>query len=382
MAKSYHALHRRVRRKAGHTGLVERNNGIWHVRIYRNGKEVTRTTGCRDEDEAALAAARIRRDLEAGGNGRSTAQPPPLKVEVSIEDICRLAAEARHTEQGAAGKKTISTYCTKIRGLAKRLQVETVLDLEYALTMLREYPPRDLSPVSVESYLGSSRSLFSVGRLNYYRDHGYLVQSPFRNFKIGNIIPKEVEVMPIPEAEVLKGKMESLKFESPALYRSFLLIFHAGLRAQEATHLKWEDITEKGVIKVRPDRFSKWEPKFGRPRRVPLHGSAYQNLLSTKLPKDHKEDYIVPLKIYCPQVYRDTETRAQDVLEELNQWLGKHSQYLSELNNRNHALRKYYITLIANKLGIFVARCYAGHVSVKTTERYYAAMQELPTVEI
>lgn len=382
MAKSYHAINRQVRRKAGHTGLVERKNGIWHVRIFRKGKEVTRTTGCRDEDEAALAAARIRRDFEAGGDGRSTALPPPLKVEVSIEDICTLAAEGRHTKQAAATKKTISTYCSKLRGLAERLNVQTVLDLEYALTGLRENPPQDLSPTSLESYLGSARSLFSKGRIQYYLEQGYLVKNPILNFKIESIIPEEVEVVPIEEAMVLKEKMEALKMENPALYRCFLVIFHAGLRAQEATHLKWEDITEAGVIKIHPDRFSIWKPKWDRNRKVPLHESAYQSLLSTRLNDERDKDYIVPLKIKRPQQYKVSETRNQAVLGELCEWLGHYSPYLFAIKNRNHALRAYYISRIANELGIFTARCYAGHVSVKTTERYYAALQKLPTMEI
>ncbi len=50
--------------------LLRRANFYVRKMTFRNGKEITWATGCGYEDEAALVAARLCRDLAAGGNSR------------------------------------------------------------------------------------------------------------------------------------------------------------------------------------------------------------------------------------------------------------------------------------------------------------------------
>lgn len=382
MASSVYALHRKVRRTSGHTGLVQRSNGVWHVRIFSGGKEITRTTKCRDESEAALVAARIRMNFDRNGSVKATVPAPVLKVEATIDQVIQLAKEGMHTASAAAKTKTISTYGTKLRKIAALLGVRTVLELESALPQLRERSPDGIALSSLESYLCSAKALFSKGRMAYYRSRGYALADPFKDFHIRKTRPRAVVVIPSQQVQVLKSQAEQLRDSDPPVYRTFLLLLNAGLRAQEVVHLKWEDLNEIGTISIRPDRFSRWRPKHDVCREVPLHDAAFAQLLASRSPDEQDVDYVIRLQHPQKQSFRDEENRAQMVLGRSSRWLSEHSDFLSKVRSPNHALRKYYLSRIANSLGIFIAQQYAGHRSVRTTERYYAALQSLPTVAV
>jgi integrase len=96
---------------------------------------------------------------------------------------------------------------------------------------------------------------------------------------------------------------------------------NAGLRAQEAAHVKWCNITqEDGLLHVCPDSRSPWKPKKGRDRFVPMHEEALKELLSHRKSTETDDDYLLPVE-RPPRARSRNRIRAQRIFKRSAEWL-------------------------------------------------------------
>ncbi|MGC9452381.1 MAG: tyrosine-type recombinase/integrase [Oceanipulchritudo sp.] len=363
-------------------GLVKRN-GIYHYRIFAQGREMVRSTGCSE----LRAATRVARELKA----KWLRQAPLPKKEpesnilrdMSIEDVCRLAWKARYRVGCSAEDSTLRTYCNRLRRLSRHLEVETISELKTALPRIRENPPKHLKPATVEGMLSGSKSLFKAARMKFYGEEGFDIENPFADFYV-----KPAQIQPFdlfPRAKgnaIAREAEEQLKESDEPVYRALLLLRNAGLRAQEAAHLKWCNVTkEDGLLHVCPDSRSPWKPKKSRDRFVPMHEEALNELLSLRKAHEANDDYILPVE-KSPRARSRNRVRVQRIFKRSAEWLRDQGEPFTSCLNPNHLLRKYFGSRITQELGIYYASNYLGHTRVTTTEAYYVRLIERKAVRI
>lgn len=363
-------------------GLVKRG-GIYHFRIFANGREMVRTTGCSD----LRSAKRVARELEA----KWIKQIPVPKQEteskvltdMSIEQVCQLAWKAKHRIGCHVEDSTLRTHCSRLRRLSRYLKVGTVRELKEALPGYRDSPPRDLKASTVEGLLIGAKSLFKAARLKFYREQGFEIESPFREFYVKPAKIEPFDLFPRSKGNAIAMEaQQQLKDTDEPVYRALLLLRNAGLRTQEAGHLKWSNITrDDGLIHVCSDTKSQWKPKKDRDRFVPMHEEALCELLSLRRPHEKDDDYILPVE-KPPRARSQNQNRVQRIFTRSAQWLRAQGEPFASSHNPNHLLRKYFGSRVTQELSIYHASNYLGHTRVSTTEAYYVRLIERTSVKI
>jgi len=255
--------------------------------------------------------------------------------------------------------------------------------LKTALPRIRESPPKNLKASTVEDLLSGSKSLFKAARLKFYREQGYAIENPFKDFYV-----KPAQIQPFdlfPRAKgnaIARDGEKQLKESDEPVHRALLLLRNTGLRAQEAAHIKWCNLTpEDGLLHVCPDTRSPCKPKKGRDRFVPVHEEALGELLSLRKPDESDEDYILPVE-RPPRSRSRNRVRAQRIFKRSADWLRTRGEPFASCRNPNHLLRKYFGSRITQELGIYYASNYLGHTRVTTTEAYYVRLIERKAVRI
>lgn len=200
--------------------------------------------------------------------------------------------EGRYRVGCSAEDSTLRTYCNRLRRLSRHLAVETISELKTALPRIREQPPKHLKPATVEGMLSGSKSLLKAARLKFYREKGYDIENPFEDFYVKPAKIQPFDLFPRAKGNAIAREAEEqLKESDEPVYRALLLLRNAGLRAKEAAHLKWCNITaEDGLLHICQDSKSTWKPKKGRERFVPMHEEALNELLSLRKPTETDDD--------------------------------------------------------------------------------------------
>ena len=71
--------------------------------------------------------------------------------------------------------------------------------------------------------------------------------------------------------------------------------------------------------------------------------------------------------------------RGKPTLKALADWLRQNG---FDVRNPVHTLRKAYGALVATNHGLYAAKEYLGHSTIKVTEQHYAALLDRPTVDL
>jgi integrase len=159
-----------------------------------------------------------------------------------------------------------------------------------------------------------------------------------------------------------------LRLEDSNCYLLFLLALGAGLRVQEATHVKWMDITQDG-IRVRSDKDHTTKTKRGRRVRV---GPGLLSKLEEYRGDHEPDDWVIP-NLKTPRVGRHPRKRAITTAKRLAKWLRTKLRSLG-LKNPSHWLRKVFGSVVARDYGMHAASRYLGHSTIEVTEKVYVGL--------
>jgi integrase len=368
-------------------------NGTYYVRFKWQGKVVNRSCGARDRRKAMPIAKNIRLDYiekHAAGKPTSAVRSKDRK----LKDVIKLYKKFILESDKAPSPDTARKYVQQLTRWIKRLDAHTISEFRAAFQdySLKKENARRLrdgdKPLQKGGYASSVRSaaaIFSKEALKYYKRHGYQFENP-----LSGEVPKatfEKFIVPPCGLEFIKTLFRAAEedlSEEKQMYPIFLLCLGAGLRAQEATHVKWCDIQDAGII-VRSDEATH-QTKNRKARTVPAGPTLKHRLLKLKPVAAGMDDFVAPAlrrsKINTAQ--KKYKQRCDRALKKLNKWL-RTQGVTSELTTHPcHYLRKLFgasiLTRYAN--GLQLAKKYLGHQSTDITERIYVDLLETPEVDI
>lgn len=362
-------------------------------------RQVLRSCGTSDYADAKVRAAEIFIEEAARGKKnpevslqQATAKvdTPPVVTDPGIDEVI-----AHHKVWMASvipGEKrpslsTARTYHQRLQQLCRLLEVETVGQLAQAVKGLT---PTQLG-VSEENFVPLMRGAAGVFRrkcMAYYAEQGVRFDTPLNSGPTVRVN----EFMTPPSAEQLERLKEAARNElkpgSPREYLAFTLLLNAGLRAQEAAHVRWMDVGPTGIrvssdagrCQALPER-ERYAPKTRKDRIVPVDPAILEEL---DVYRRSPPDYVLPLtkaqrhEGYVPRL------RVQVIYRNLAQWLRrKLPESLSEVKNPNHWLRKVFGSVVALEADIPTAGDYLGHAKGSpVTAQTYVALLRRPAFRI
>ena len=282
---------------------------------------------------------------------------------------------------------TFATHYIEAHCKANRLRPSTIeiqrklIDL-YLIPVLGRKHLNRLSPEDVQRLkteyqrLASSsvNSILTMLRSILLRavEWGVLDKEPVRIKKLKESEPS-VEFYDFEELDRLVLAAEQI---DPQILLIVLLGAEAGLRCGEIMALEWSDIDlEHGTLTVSR---SEWrghvtETKGGRARVVPLAPRLHEALASTRNLRGPRVLYSKPLG----KAYRSPTSTT------IRTWLGRAQTAAGFPVKGPHILRKTFCSHLAMKgAAPAVIQRYAGHRTIKTTERYINLSPQILTDSI
>jgi len=234
------------------------------------------------------------------------------------------------------------------------------------------------SVATVNKDIRTLRRIFNLA----IEPRGYLEdgQNPFTKIKERKTTDSEIRYV---EPQECRALMENA---ASTWWQAFLSVaYGSGLRRNEILHLMWKNINfENQLIKVvarkRAKNILEWESKGHKNRIVPMSDETSQLLANLQLQAEEG----------FPYVFISAE-RFERIRE--RQRLGNWNPRCQVINNLDrsfqvircrasidecviHDLRRSAITNWAKRLPIHVVQRLAGHSDIRTTQRYYLAVQE------
>lgn len=261
--------------------------------------------------------------------------------------------------------ETAKTNKNRLRQLARLLKVETVSELRAKMPGLTHETLRT-SPANFVSLLRSAAGPFWPKVLREYKKDGVEFETPFPT------LPKVLKRprFRAPSLDlIIKLKAsadEELLTHDSNCYLLFLMALGAGLRLQEATHVRWEDVLPNGIY-VRNDWVHK--TKSDKDRDIPLEPE-FLSMFETfrRFPGDWviaDERGTEPGS--CPK------KRSLGTARRLAKWL-RIKLDKPDLENPVHWLRKAFGSVVCFRNGLYVASRLLGHSTVAVTEAVYAGL--------
>lgn len=261
--------------------------------------------------------------------------------------------------------ETAKMYTNRLLQLARLLRVGTVAELRAAMKGLTAQK----IGTSQENFVPLIRSAagpFRRKAMDYYASQGIVFETPFP--AVPAVIKKPPFEAPSEEqiAELFAAAVEELKPHDTQCFLLFALMLGAGLRQQEATHVRWENINQTGIF-VRNDAIH--STKTNQPRPVRLHSTflamleGYRRLPTEWVVADRRR----------PRSGRKPKRRAMCTVRRLAKWI-RSKLVTVGMKNPNHWLRKVFGSVVVSDSGMFVASKFLGHASITTTEDIYAGL--------
>lgn len=354
-------------------------------------RQVLRSCQTVDFNQAQQTAARIFLDEVAKGNaadqGPSSTAVDPCSVDENPSIEALIALHQQWMDSASPGERrpsqaTAHNYHLRIRQLTRLLSVKTISELSEEMKGLT---PSKLG-VTDENFVPLIRNAAGIFRsqcMNYYREHGIVFAPPFKS---GPRVRVRQFIRPPTSAQLERLKCAAETELRPNFVRDyllFLLILHAGCRAQEGTHVQWRHVVDGGVwIHEESGSCSalqskqRWQPKTGKNRFVPLPDDVIATLNQFRgLPRDFVvHDGLGPGKIpgYTPRV------RASRVCRRLSKWIRSTlAELLENERNPQHWARKVFGSVVADVAGVPTAGEYLGHVpgSPVTAQTYVGILR-------
>ena len=296
------------------------------------------------------------------------AVPSVAKVDATIKEIIILyndwIASATPGEERPQ-PQTVKSNTNRLKQLARLVNAETVSELKASMTGLT-HDKIGVSKANFVSLLRGAAGPFWPKVLKHYKTKGTDIETPF--LTLPKVMKRRFFEAPS-EEQILRLKVladKELKPEDANGYLLFLLALGGGLRLQEAAHVRWEDITTKGVnvrndyvhqTKTDKDRSIKLSPgllaKLEEYRRFPLDW-VIANKRRTKSETIPKQ-------------------RCIGTSRRLAKWL--RIKLLEDgLKHPNHWLRKVFGSVVAEEYGMLTASRYLGHSSIEVTQAVYVGL--------
>ena len=368
-------------------------NGYYYVRFQWKNVSVKRSCRTKDPEKAKIIASKIRQEYILRSSQGKPTSAAALKSR-TLSDTINLYNQFVLESDNAPSPGTAHKYILHLKKWMKILDANTDTELRVAFqdySLKKENARRKKTgepPLKKGGYASSLRSaaaIFSTDALKYYKRHDFHIENPL----LGEVPKATFEIFIAPPnglefIDTLFRAAEKDLSGEKQMYPIFLLCLGAGLRAQEATHVKWCDIQDAGII-VRSDEATH-QTKNRKPRTVPVGPTLKQRLLKLKPTAAGMDDFVAPAlrrsKINTAQ--KKYKQRCDRALKKLNKWL-RTQGVTSELTTHPcHYLRKLFgasiLTRYAN--GLQLAKKYLGHQSTDITERIYVDLLETPEVDI
>ena len=311
--------------------LFKRNNGIYTIVYWDNGKQKWISTGTRDEQEAIAQYRSIKPTLDC---------PRIMKLQDLKEKILRYA-NLNH-KKGTIGLFKIS-FMRLIACIGnKPIRVIAPLDIE----QFKEYLIRDVCKVTANDYLRSLKTAFNIGiRLNLVKTN------PF----------KECKMFRIPQVRptYLRKEEFALFLHSITERRFGLLVLFAamtGMRRGEIVNLRWVDIDMNARL-IYIQNSENFTVKAMRSRTIPMSQDVF-NLLQN-------------ISKQAEYVFNDVEGKpykAGTVTKKFKR-LARNCGLSEKIHL--HSLRHSYASwLVQSEISLAEIQKLLGHSSVVTTQIY------------
>ena len=301
-----------------------KHRGIYHARLYRNGRYVERSTGTRDRKKAEAWVRKQeklpRQELLEPSGQQTAKQLSDFEGEV----LAHYAAGPRNTREG----------------------------MRYALLHLKricgDLPLDDIGFAAIERFkrtrLGEGKQPNTVNNnlrclsaaLTYAKDLGYIETKP--KIKLVKVNRENPRVLSQAEVEGLLRQVAGSLME-----RFVRVALHTGMRPGEIIHLPWSEVDfEGGLIHVRYG--GDGATKSRRDRVIPMHRDLRAFLAGLR-PRDA---LVVPL----------SKNQVED-------WFHRHTTYTA------HRLRHTFASrYIQNRGSVTKLQKILGHASIQTTMIY------------
>jgi len=311
--------------------LFKRNNGIYTIVCWANGKQKWLSTGTRDYGEAYAQYQSIRPSLD---------RPRIMKLEDLMQRILQYA-ELNH-KKGTFNLFKIS-FTRMIACVGnKPVRFIAALDVE----AYKEYLIKEVSKVTANDYLRSLKTAFNIGlRLN-------LVESnPFKDCKMFRIPHVRPAYLRKEEFALLLQVITDQRF-------GLLVLFAAltGMRRGEIVNVRWVDIDMDARL-INIQNSENFTVKAMRSRTIPMNRDMF-NLLQN-IPKESEYVFVdAELKPYkAGTVTKKFKRSVKDC-------------GLSEKLHL-HSLRHSYASwLVQSEIPLAEIQKLLGHSSVVTTQIY------------
>lgn len=341
----------------------------WAVRWFgSDGKRYSKSFKTRKEAEKF--AERRQSDVR-----NSKADPPP---KISFEDFL---AEHEKIMNGQVAKSTLSDHMRALRmfmehvGKSVRLQK---ISPKQAECFIAARLSSSVTVATVNKDIRTLKGIFNRAiETRCYLPSGH---NPFGNIKERKRAQKQVRYVSVAEYRALAKTAKNIWWKA-----IISTAYGSGLRRGEILNLTWSDIDfENQQIHVSPKKETvetiEWEPKDHEARLLPLTEEATQ--LLTYLQSECKEG--------CPYVFlpawrwkyirrrqltgqwHEGQTLVNNFDRDFHKLRGNAGVAKCTL----HDLRRSCITNWARILPIHVVQKLAGHSDIKTTQKYYLAVEE------
>jgi integrase len=319
-----------------------KHRGIYHARLYRDGRYVERSTGTRDLRQAEAWVRNQERLRRREVLEPHPSQPVKRLSDFESEIVAHYAASPRNTREGM---RYAFLHLRRICGNLSLTDVEFATIERFKRVRLAE----GRRPNTVNNNL---RCLSAA--LTYAKDLGYLEAKP--KIKLVKVNRQNPRILSPADVEALLRKVAGLPME-----RFVRVALYTGLRPGEIIHLPWSEVDlESGLIHVRYG--GDGATKSRRDRVVPMHPDLRRFLADLSI----ADGLVVPL----------SKNQVED-------WFQRHTDFTA------HRLRHTFASrYIQNGGSVTKLQKILGHASVQTTMIYVhltsedlrAEIEELPSL--
>lgn len=356
--------------------LRKRGDRVWWA-YWRDANHVQRYRSTRQEDYTRAMRAAALMVIEDTAN-LAPAEDQPRKDATMAEIVGWykefLESPPRNQQERRPLPQTAASYMRNATRLARLAKIVTVGDLQAKATKLTAKELNLTEPAHVTVMRAVGAGLFSENFLAWLKGEKRVEIS---NPLVANIPPvrrpEPFYSWDLAQLAILKQKArDTLRESEPGGYLLFLLCLGAGLRRNEATFLRWEDITDIGVRVTW--RSSHQTKTTSSGRTIPLNSKLLEEIREYRKSAT-ATDYVIPdgeIHNRPPTKHGAPKLRAERICRRLMEWLRENG-----IVSRNplHHLRRLCGSNWEKEFGLKQASYWLGHADIIVTSRHYIGLR-------